>query len=117
MKRRILLGLLASGAAASAVDLRAAELPAEIRIRARKFEYRPREVTVKVGQPVVLVLTSEDRPHGFKMPDLGIRTDIVPGQETRVSLTPTRAGRFAFLCDLFCGDGHEDMEGLLVVEA
>ena len=37
---------------------------------------------------MVFVLTSEDRIHGFKMPDFGLRTDIVPGQETRVSLTP-----------------------------
>ncbi len=27
---------------------------------------------------VVLVLTSQDRIHGFKMPDFGLRTDIVP---------------------------------------
>jgi cytochrome c oxidase subunit II len=62
---------------------------------------------------VVLVLTSQDRIHGFKMPDFDLRTDIVPGQETRVTLTPDKAGSFT----LFCGDGHEDMEGTLVVEA
>ena len=49
--------------------------------------------TAKVGQPLILVLTSEDRIHGFKMPELGIRTDIVPGQETRVTLTPDKAGQ------------------------
>jgi cytochrome c oxidase subunit 2 len=62
------------------------------------------------------VLTSEDRIHGFKMPNFGIRTDITPGQETRVTLTPDTAGTFAFFCDVFCGDGHEDMSGTLVVE-
>ena len=51
------------------------------------------------------------------MPDFGVRTDIVPGQETRVSLMPDKAGSFGLLCDVFCGDGHEDMEGTLVVEA
>ena len=44
------------------------------------------------------------------MPDFGIRTDIVPDQETRVTITPDKAGSFAFFCDIFCGDGHEDME-------
>ena len=115
MRRRVLVGLLAGTAMAGTAGLRAAEPTTEIRISARKFEYQPREVTVKAGQPVVLVLTSQDRMHGFKMPDLGIRTDIVPGQETRVALTPSRPGRFPFLCDLFCGDGHEDMDGTLVV--
>ncbi len=92
-------------------------LPNEIRISAKKFEYHPDKVTAKLGQPVVFVLTSEDRIHGFKMPDFGLRTDIVPGQETRVTLTPDKAGSFTFFCDVFCGDGHEDMEGTLVIEA
>ena len=117
MHRRVLVPLLTGGALGGVARLLAAEQPAEIRISAKKFEYHPSKVTAKLGQPVVLVLTSEDRIHGFKMPDFGVRTDIVPGQETRVSLVPDKAGSFTFHCDVFCGDGHEDMEGTLVVEA
>ena len=117
MKRRVMVALLLGSALGAAARLRAAEQPVEIRISAKKFEYHPNKVTAKVGQPIVLVLTSEDRIHGFKMPDFGLRTDIVPGQETRVTLTPDKAGSFTFFCDVFCGDGHEDMEGTLVVEA
>jgi cytochrome c oxidase subunit 2 len=116
MNRRALIALLAGSAIGGAARL-AAETPAEIRISAKKFEFHPNKVTVKAGQPVVLVLTSEDRIHGFKMPDLGVRTDIVPGQETRVTLLPAKAGSFTFFCDVFCGDGHEDMDGTLIVEA
>ena len=116
MRRRTMLALLAGSTLGGAARL-AAEAPAEIRISARKFEFHPNRVTAKLGQPLVLVLTSEDRIHGFKMPELGVRTDIVPGQETRVRLVPDRAGSFAFLCDVFCGDGHEDMDGTLVIEA
>ena len=116
MRRRVMVALLIGSALGGTARL-AAEQPAEIRISAKKFEYHPNKVTAKLGQPVVFVLTSEDRIHGFKMPDFGLRADIVPGQETRVALTPTKAGSFAFLCDVFCGDGHEDMEGTLVVEA
>ncbi len=116
MHRRMMVALLIGGAMGGAACL-AAESPAGIRISAKKFEYHPNKVTAKLGQPVVLVLTSEDRIHGFKMPDFGLRTDIVPGQETRVTLTPDKVGSFTFFCDVFCGDGHEDMEGTLVVEA
>ena len=116
MHRRHLVALLFGSALVGARRL-AADGPAEIRISAKKFEYHPNKVTTKVGRPVVLVLTSEDRIHGFKIPDLGIRADVVPGQETRVPLTPGKVGSFAFFCDIFCGDGHEDMEGVLVVEA
>ena len=115
MHRRTMIALLAGGALGAAHL--AAETPAEIRISAKKFEFHPSRVTAKVGHPLVLVLTSEDRIHGFKMPDFGVRTDIVPGQETRMTLLPTKAGSFAFLCDVFCGDGHEDMDGTLVIEA
>ena len=116
MNRRFFVVLLIGGAAAGAACL-AAEQPAEIHISAKKFEYHPNKITAKLGQPLVLVLTSLDRIHGFKMPDFGLRTDIVPGQETRVTLTPDKAGSFTFFCDVFCGDGHEDMGGTLEVEA
>jgi cytochrome c oxidase subunit 2 len=89
----------------------------EIRITARKFQYTPNQITLKKDQPVVLVLTSGDRIHGFKMEDYGLRADIVPGQETRVPFTPTTAGTVGFHCDVFCGDSHEDMEGTITVEA
>ena len=116
MRRRVMVALL-MGSALGGVACFAAESPAEIRISAKKFEYHPNKVTAKLGQPVVFVLTSEDRIHGFKMPDFGLRTDIVPGQETRLTLVPEKPGRFGFLCDVFCGDGHEDMEGTLIVDA
>lgn len=115
MRRRSVVALLAGGAL-EVVHL-AAEAPAEIRISAKKFEFHPNEITTRVGRPVTLILTSEDRIHGFKMPDLGLRADVIPGQETRLTLVPERLGRVAFLCDVFCGDGHDDMEGTLIVEA
>lgn len=117
MKRRVFGALLIGSAAGGIACLAAEPATAEIRISAKKFEFHPSKVTAKRGQAVAFVLTSEDRIHGFKMPDFGLRTDIVPGQETRVSLTPDKAGSFTFFCDVFCGDGHEDMDGTLVVEA
>ena len=116
MKRRVFTALLIGSAVGGAARLLAAETPNEISVMARKFDFTPETIKVKVGQPVTLVLTSFDRIHGFKMPEFGIRTDIIPDQETRVTLTPQKTGTFAFFCDVFCGDGHEDMAGTLVVE-
>src|SRR5471030_566100 len=97
MTRRsaLLAGLLLP---AGATLFKAAAQPAvpEIRITAKKFEYTPNKITLKKDQPVVLVLTSEDRIHGFKMPNYGLRADIVPGQETRVPFTPTKEGTIGF---------------------
>ena len=116
MKRRIFTALLI-GSAAGGVACLAAETPNEASVTASKFEFTPDTVKARVGQPLTLVLTSLDRIHGFKMPDFGIRTDIVPDRETRVTITPQKAGSFVFFCDIFCGDGHEEMSGTLIVSA
>ncbi|HEY6980410.1 cupredoxin domain-containing protein [Reyranella sp.] len=116
MRRRYLIALLIAGSAAGGVARLAAATPNEVEIMAMKFDFTPDTIKVKAGQPVTLVLTSIDRVHGFKMPDFGVRTDIVPGLETRVTITPAKAGTFAYFCDVFCGDGHEEMSGTLIVE-
>jgi len=118
MNRRFFIALLVAGSAAEGafVFRRAAAAQGEVEIQASKFEFTPATVKVKRGQPVTFVLTSVDRIHGFKMPDFGVRTDILPDKETRVTITPEKAGTFAYFCDIFCGDGHEDMGGTLIVE-
>ena len=111
------LGLLAL--AADWHRLAHAKVPAAgeqvIQLTAKKFEYTPNEITLKKGVPVIIEITSLDRDHGFKVPELGIRADVKPGETTRVRIVPDRVGRFEFRCDVFCGSGHEDMSGEFVV--
>jgi cytochrome c oxidase subunit 2 len=111
--------LLASGlaAAAGAFALRGFAQEKVIRITAKKFEFIPSEIELKKGEPVVLEFTSADVVMGFSLPDFKLRTDIVPGGFTRLSLTPDRVGVFGFACDHFCGDFHEDMTGTIRVVA
>ena len=87
-----------------------------IRISAKKFEYSIREITLKKAVPVVLELSSTDRVHGFHLPDFGVRSDIVPGKTTHLRFTPDKTGEFVFFCDIFCGEGHEEMSGRLIVK-
>ena len=86
-----------------------------IKIVAKKFDYTPNVIKLKKGVPVVLEFTTLDIIMGFKVPDLGIRTDIVPGKVSRVRLVPDKVGTFPFVCDIFCGSGHEDMTGTIIV--
>ena len=86
-----------------------------IQMTAKRFEYTPNEITVKKGVPVILEITSLDRDHGFKIPEFGIHADVKPGETTRVRIVADHTGRFEFRCDVFCGSGHEDMAGELVV--
>jgi cytochrome c oxidase subunit II len=106
-----------AGAIATASVMASAASVAEqvIHITARNFEFSPGTITVKKGVPVVLELSSADRRHGFSLRAFGVRADIKPGAVSRVQFTPDRAGRFTFTCDVFCGEGHEEMTGTLVV--
>jgi cytochrome c oxidase subunit II len=88
-----------------------------IKITAKKFEYSPNEIRIKRGVPVILELTSLDRVHGFIVPGLGgIRATIEPGKVTHVRILAPKSGTYEFYCDIFCGNGHEEMTGKIVVE-
>jgi cytochrome c oxidase subunit 2 len=87
-----------------------------IQVTAQRYSYSPSEIVLHKGQPAVLEITSRDFMHGFKVPALNIRADLPPGTVTRVRLTPEKAGTYDFLCDNFCGAGHEQMEGRIVVK-
>jgi cytochrome c oxidase subunit 2 len=107
--------LLVGGVAMTADRAMAADEPV-IHITAKRFEYSLRSLTLKKGVPVVLELVALDRVHGFNLPDFGVRTDVVPGKPARIRFTPNKTGEFVFFCDVFCGDGHEQMSGTLTVK-
>jgi len=87
-----------------------------IKVTVKKFEYSPNSIKIKKGVPVILEFTSLDVMHGFNCPKLGVRTDIEPGKVSRVRILAQKAGVYEFHCDVFCGDGHEDMYGKIIVE-
>lgn len=86
-----------------------------IKIDAKKFVFIPNQITLKKGVPVTLQFTSQDVMMGFYVPELGLRTDVIPGQVRELRVVPNKIGEFAFVCDVFCGSGHEDMNGMLTV--
>ena len=114
---------MAAGAAAlglASIATYVAAQPAQpkervIRIDAKRFDYTPGELTLKKGEAVILELTSRDVLMGFNLPDFNLRADMVPGKVTRVRLVPDKTGSFTFLCDIFCGSKHEEMNGRLTV--
>ena len=120
-KKRVLIGGALFVSAAIILGLafyvRANALPAEreIHLTAKKFEFTPDTITLKKGEPVVLVVSSQDRKHGFNLRAFGIRADVNPGESARIRFTPDKTGKFTFSCDVFCGEGHEDMTGTMVV--
>jgi len=73
------------------------------------------EIRIPVGEPVQFNLTSADVIHSFWIPALGGKVDMVPGRETRLTLEPTRTGRFRGVCAEYCGASHALMAFDVVV--
>ena len=93
----------------------AAPAPRVIDVVAKKFEFVPGEIRVGRGEAVALRFTAPEVSMGFNLAEFNLRADIVPGRVTTVPFTADKAGTFTFLCDVYCGSGHEDMSGTLVV--
>ncbi len=114
-RRRALRASLALALAPVAMASLAQSRERTIAIVAKKFDFVPAVVHAKRGETLVLQLSAPEVPMGFSLPDFQARADVVPGRTSTLRVTPDRAGTFTFVCDVFCGSGHEDMSGTLVV--
>jgi cytochrome c oxidase subunit 2 len=87
-----------------------------VTISAKRFEFTPNAITLKVGEPVTFRVSAEDRDHGFFQKDLGLQLDLTPDHVAEATITPTKSGRFVAICDRFCGSGHGNMKMVINVE-
>ena len=113
-RRKLLIGATITGI--SAFTFAIAQSPERtIKVVAKKFVFTPAKIQLKKGVPVVLEFTTLDVLMGFNAPDFGIRTDIFPKTPSSIRFTPNKTGEFTFFCDVFCGNGHEEMTGTILV--
>jgi cytochrome c oxidase subunit 2 len=96
----------------------AADEPRVNQIVAKRLTWEPAEIQVAVGERVRLVLRTADGLHGIELKKFKINKEIPRGNKpVTLEFTADEAGRFPFLCSEYCGDGHDDMKGVLVVVA
>jgi cytochrome c oxidase subunit 2 len=107
----LLLGLAMTARAADREDA-----PRTIALTARRFEFVPSTITLKKGETVKLVVTSEDVTHGLFLRPLKIDTDLTPGKTEELTVTPETPGTFTAICHHFCGAQHGNMKLTVVVE-
>jgi cytochrome c oxidase subunit II len=88
---------------------RAQDAPQRIEITAKRFQFEPGEITLKKGQPVVLVLKSADVGHGIHIRELNVDVKVSKGGSSEVKFTPDKTGDFTGHCSVFCGSGHGSM--------
>lgn len=84
--------------------------PHRVEVVAKRFSYQPSEITVKKGEPVLLVVTSQDVGHGLRIRELNVDLKTPKsGGTTQVQFTPNLTGDFVGHCSVFCGAGHGSM--------
>lgn len=75
------------------------------------------EFHLPVNTPTTIHITSKDVIHGFWVPELRMKADMVPGLINTIRVTPTVPGTYRVICSEFCGEAHGAMKGVVVVDS
>ncbi len=75
------------------------------------------ELHLPVGEPVKLIMISEDVIHSFFLPDFRIKQDLLPGRYTKLIFTPNKTGTFRIYCSQYCGARHSYMLGKVIIQS
>lgn len=73
------------------------------------------ELVVPADEDVRLVATSRDVIHAFAVPELGVKRDVLPGEETTIRTRVHETGTYRAQCTAFCGAGHAEMTATVTV--
>jgi cytochrome c oxidase subunit 2 len=81
----------------------------------RLWQWSP-VLKLKKGETYRLHLSSLDLVHGFSIFPLNLNFMVLPGYDYVLTVTPTTTGEFYVVCNEFCGIGHHQMVGKILVE-
>ena len=92
--------------------------PRTIEVVATRFAFEPARIEVTEGERIKLVVTSGDGVHGVEIKKFKVNKKVPRGGDPiTIEFVASVAGEFPILCSEYCGDGHEDMKGMLIVVA
>lgn len=86
-----------------------------IHMGVRQYVWDPTTINAQKGELVRLIIHNADVLHGLVIPELGVNQDI-PSDGAVVEFIASRVGSFEFFCSIWCGEGHMEMRGRLVIE-
>lgn len=90
----------------------------QLEITASRFHFEPATLEVTEGDRVALTLRSSDGTHGILIPQFKVKATIPKGgAPVTVEFVAAKVGTFPFECSEYCGLGHRQMKGRLVVAA
>lgn len=93
----------------------------DVYVGAMTYHWDGFPVVLEAGREYDIHLGSYDVQHGFSVrPEENlskhVNLQILPGYEWIIPMTFDEPGTYRVLCNEFCGDGHESMNGRFVVE-
>jgi cytochrome c oxidase subunit II len=92
--------------------------PRTVEVVAKRFGFEPARIEVTQGERIKLVIKSGDGVHGIEIKKFKISKKIPRGGDpVEIEFVASAAGTFPILCSEYCGDGHDEMKGTLVVVA
>jgi cytochrome c oxidase subunit 2 len=85
-------------------------------VKVSRYQFEPSVLEVTEGDRVVVTLRSADTTHGFAIKELQVKSRVPKGGEpVTVEFIASQPGTFNFVCSEYCGKGHREMKGQLVV--
>jgi mono/diheme cytochrome c family protein/plastocyanin len=76
----------------------------------------PATISARVGEPLLLHLTSDDVTHSFAVGQMDMQpVNVYPGEVTELALTFDRPGKYVYTCTRWCGPNHWRMRGTIEV--
>lgn len=72
-------------------------------------------LVLPAGRTVDLTLRAQDVIHGFFIPGMRLKQDLIPGMIGHLQFTPEVPGVYPILCSQVCGLGHARMQAQLRV--
>ena len=104
-------------AASAPFDSRQDE-PRVIEVVVKRFAFEPARIEATEGEHIRLVVTSADGVHGVAIKKFRVEKAVPRGgTPVTIDFVASAPGEFPLLCSEYCGKGHEEMQGLLVVSA
>jgi nitrite reductase (NO-forming) len=89
----------------------------QISVTGTEYNFSPSTLNVKIGDSVVITFVNAGAfPHNLSIPDLNVSSQTIqPGEQTKVTFTPSQTGTFSFMCTV---PGHADrgMVGTIIVK-
>lgn len=81
-----------------------------ITLNAKNWEYNQKEIRIKQWEQVTLRVNNTDVLHGIAIPEMRLVWD------DEIQVDTSKKWEYQFVCPNYCGDGHSDMTGTIIIE-